>query len=518
MKTEWRRYAPVGLIVAAVALLAALGLYIYQGAFTLAVQVSLAMIVVGLALFILLDPDRMRVLLTGRQARYGSNALVLALAFIGILVVINYLVFQNNQRWDLTEDKQFTLAEETINALQSLPEPVTARAFYTSRTPSDTAADLLDQFEVNGDGKFSYEIVNPDENPLAAEQAGITQDGTIVMTMGERTQTVRFASEQELASGLLRLINPDSPSVYFLIGHGERSPEDSGEQGLSLAQRSLESKNYTVQTLNLLATNQIPEDADVIAIAGPTNPLTDGEVDMLKDFVGNGGALIVMLEPRPLTDLGDAVDPLAAYLGSDWGVEAGENLVVDLTSQQALAPFAASYGQHAITQPFATSTTSQFPTARSVRTAAEAPTNLSMVELVMTAQQSWAETDIEGLNEEPPRAAFDEGVDLPGPVSLAVAVENPDNQARLVVFGDSEFAVDAMFSAYANGDLLVNAVDWTVGQEDLINLTPKEQTSRVLLPPRGATIFLLYFGSVCLLPLLALFGGLGVFLQRRRRG
>ena len=173
---------------------------------------------------------------------------------------------------------------------------------------------------------------------------------------------------------------------------------------------------------------------------------------------------------------------------------------------------------HPITQPFRTSTSAQFPTARSARALAEAPSGLSIVELVMTAQQSWAEADIAGLNENPPRAAFDEGVDIPGPVSLAVAVENPETDSRLVVFGDSEFAVDAMFSIYANGDLLVNSVDWTVGQEDLISLTPKESTSRVMIAPRGATLFLLYGGAVCLLPLVAFIGGVWVFLQRRRRG
>jgi ABC-type uncharacterized transport system involved in gliding motility auxiliary subunit len=225
-----------------------------------------------------------------------------------------------------------------------------------------------------------------------------------------------------------------------------------------------------------------------------------------------------MEEPRPMTDYGEDPDPLAGYLAETWGVDVGENIVVDLTSQQPLMTFAASYGSHPITEPFRTSTSAQFPTARSVRPQAETPTGLSLVELVLTAQQSWAETNIDALTQDPPEIAYEEGADMPGPISLAVAAENLETNTRIVVFGDSEFAMDAMFSAYANGDLLVNSVDWTVGQEDLISLTPKENTQRVVIAPRGATLFLLYGGAVCLLPLLAFIGGAYIFLRRRRKG
>jgi len=89
MKTEWRRFAPIGLYLALIATLVSIGLYIVQREFNLYLQISLGLIVVGLALFALLDPERVRQLLTGRQARYGSNAFVLSLAFVGIVVVLH---------------------------------------------------------------------------------------------------------------------------------------------------------------------------------------------------------------------------------------------------------------------------------------------------------------------------------------------------------------------------------------------------------------------------------------------
>jgi len=516
MKQEWRRFAPLGLLIFILGVLASVGLYIVFRQFNLWLQISLGAIVIGLALYALLDPQRVREVLTGRQARYGSNALVLVFGFVGIVVVLNYLVFNNSKRWDLTEGKQYTLAPETIDTLNQLQQPVLATAFFTTRVNSDTARDLLDQYKFNSPGKFDYKFVNPDENPALAEQAKITRDGTIVLTMDGNQEPVTLATEQELTGALVRLMNPESQAVYFLSGHGERSPDDSGEQTFALLKRTLESKNYAVQTLNLLAVNAVPEDARVIVVAGPRVPLAQSEVDLLGAFVDGGGALVVMQEPTPVTDFGDAPDPLAEYLAQNWNISLGNNIVVDLTSQQPFAPSAASYGRSPITEKLQ-NLASQFPTVRSASVLTNTLSGVSPVELVFTAQQSWAETRLDNLAEGATDIKFDEGEDIPGPISLAVAAEDFQKQARVVVFGDSDFALDVNFVYYANGDLIVNSIDWAAGQEELINLTPKENTTRMLLPPQSAMMNLLLLGTVFIIPGLALIGGVWVFIQRRRR-
>jgi ABC-type uncharacterized transport system involved in gliding motility auxiliary subunit len=208
---------------------------------------------------------------------------------------------------------------------------------------------------------------------------------------------------------------------------------------------------------------------------------------------------------------------LANYFSSDWGIDLGKDIIFDLNSQQPYAPFAAAYGRHAITEPIQ-NITSQFPTARSVLASASAGAGASLVELVLTSQQSWAETSLDGIADGSAQIQFDEGQDVPGPVSLAVVAENLENQARLAVYGDSDFAIDVNFPAYANGDLMVNTVDWAVGQEDLISLTPKNQTPRMLVPPQQTILNLIFLGTVIILPGLALLGGVIVFMRRRRRG
>ena len=95
MINSLRRFAPIGLYVALLALLTAGGLYVVFNTFNLAVQISLGVAVLGVASFIIIDTDRALKALTGRQARYGSNALVLTLAVIGVIFVVNYLAYKN---------------------------------------------------------------------------------------------------------------------------------------------------------------------------------------------------------------------------------------------------------------------------------------------------------------------------------------------------------------------------------------------------------------------------------------
>jgi ABC-type uncharacterized transport system involved in gliding motility auxiliary subunit len=189
-----------------------------------------------------------------------------------------------------------TLAPETIKALENLPQPVKATAFFSNSISNETASKLLENFKTNSKGRFDYKFINPDTDPVAAREAGITGDGKILLVMGDRKEIAGFASEIELAKTLIRLINPTPRAVYFLTGHGEASLE-SNDNSYSLAKQTLESKNYTVNTLNLVAENKIPEDALSIIIAGPTKQVSQSEVQLLKKYVDAGGSLIVMEDP-----------------------------------------------------------------------------------------------------------------------------------------------------------------------------------------------------------------------------
>ncbi len=527
--TAARNYSIIALIFALLACIATFLLAITRGLVALQLfsvtnvdnlqrflYAGIGLVIIGLAVYAILEPDKVRGFFTGRQARYGSNALIMALAFAGILIVGNVLAEQNPVKVaDLTEDKVNTLSPELSAALKTLPQKVTATAFF-SQSSTATAEQLLGNIKAASNGKFDYQFINPDRDPQAAISAGITGDGKILLQMGQQKEIVASASESEILKGLLRLLNPGNNVVYFLTGHGEHDIEQSGDTSMTRAKSTLESKNYGVKTLNLLADNKIPDDASTIVIAGPIKPVSENEVKLLKDYLANGGSLIVMEDATALTDFGEAKDPLAEMLSADWGISFDNDIVIDLNSPQPTTAAAAYYDtSHAVTRNMNNLVTF-FPFTQSLTTS---PVDgVTVNALVQTGQNSWGEKDFQSLTQGGGPPSYDEATESLGPLALVVAGENSNTQGRVVVFGGSNFAIDANFDAYGNGDMFVNSVDWAAEQENIANITPKTPTDRTFNPPQELHWIGILLSSVFIIPGLILLGGISAWVTRRRQG
>lgn len=528
-KTQPRNYSFLALILSLIGLIATVLLAITRGivalgVFTVAspenlnryILISAGVVILGLAVYAMLEPERVRRFVSGRQARYGSNAVIMILAFTGILIVSNVIAFQNPVPVsDLTEDDVNTLSPELLAALKQLPETVSATAFFSSQMDTQSADQLLSNIKASSNGKFVYDFINPDLDPQAPMEAGITGDGKILLQMGEQQEIVAFASEDEMLRGFLRLLNPDSSAIYFLTGHGERDAEQSSDTSMTRALSTLETKNYTVKPLNLLVDNAIPEDASTIVIAGPLKPVSENEVKLLKDFLAGGGSLIVMEDPSVLTEFGDDKDPLAEMLAQDWGIIFNNDIVIDLNSPQPTTAAAAYYdAAHPVTVNM-NNLVAFFPFTRSLTISGSAA-DVIVTPIVQTNERSWGETNFDSLSQGG-QVQLDEN-EVQGPLTLAVAAENSTTGGRVVVFGTSALAVDQIFDSYGNGDMFVNSVDWSAQQEDLASITPKNTTERMFNPPSSIHWILILLSAIFIIPGLVVLGGITTWLGRRRQG
>jgi ABC-type uncharacterized transport system involved in gliding motility auxiliary subunit len=521
------RLSLIGLWVSGLALLATIVLLIIKFltiakiytlsnsvAFNWALWISSALIILGLAFYTLLVPQRVREFLVGRQARYGSNALIMLLAFIGILLVVNIMVYENpGKPRDFTEDKQNSLAPETLDTLKALPSPVTATGFFTVRNSNVTAGKLLENYKNHSNGKFEFKFVDPEQNPLSAQQAGITGDGKIYLQMGDSHEIAALASEQEITSALIRMMNPGKRTIYFLTGHGERDIQNASNLAYTSAKSALEAKNYTVQNLNLITQNKIPDNAKVIVIAGPLQPISAAEQTLLQDYIGKGGSLVVMEDPTPLTQFGNSPDPLAAFLAANWGINFNNDFVIDPTVNPKNFALESSYGSHPITEKLLT-LGSFYPNSRSLTIAPNLKNQPTA--LVLTASSAWGETDFSSVTDG--TYAYNSNTDLPGPLILAAAVSDASTDSNLVVFGDSAFAANIYFNQGANGDIFINSIDWAAGQQQLISLNTPKAISRTFNPPSSLGLLVMAISFLFLLPGLVIAGGVASWLVRRSRG
>jgi ABC-type uncharacterized transport system involved in gliding motility auxiliary subunit len=157
-----------------------------------------------------------------------------------------------------------------------------------------------------------------------------------------------------------------------------------------------------------------------------------------------------------------------------------------------------------------------FQSARSVSANDSAGSDYTKTEIINTVDQSWGESDMASVQNS--TVKYDQGVDLAGPVPLAVVATGNTSNSRLVVFGDSDFATNAYYGFYGNGEMIINSIDWAAKEENLISLTSKTSVQRTLAQPKSYTKGLILLVSLIILPGIILVGGVVMWVARRRRG
>ena len=463
-----------------------------------------------------------------RQARYATLAATSVLVVLGILVAVNYLSTRRNARWDLTANQVHTLSEQSQKVLSGLDAPL--QMILVDRVDRfENYRDRLAQYS-NASNRVSIEYLDGDQDPVRARQYEVQAFPTLILQYKDKTEKVTSIEEREITSAVIRAVSGEARKAYFVQGHGERDIAGGGRGAYSgVAQLLKDGDNVAVETLLLSQQKEVPADASVVVIAGPTADFLEEEVAQLQAYLEKGGKLLLMLD----APLGERPQPLTRLTGlaRAWGVEVGNDIVLDVSGRSPRAEMLVAqppYPAQAITQDFRLGTL--FPVARSVTPVSPAPPGRTIEPIVQTSAEAWAETDIAGLQAgkgEPELNA--ENGDKPGPVTIAVAVstpappETPDDaaadtktppQTRIAVFGDADFASDDVAGTLGNVDLFLNTINWLTAQEDLIAIRPRERSnSRLTITPGEMDV--LWWVSVVGIP--AAVFGIGIVTWMRRR-
>ncbi len=490
-----------------------------RGAYVLSVGgLGLVLLAAGLVL----NRDRVLAFLRGRRGRAAGASLGYILTVLAVVVLFNFLAARHHTRFDLTENKAFSLSEQTIKILKGLPRDVGITAFVQADAPARSKLkDLLEEYKARS-SRVKYDFVDPDTHPAQAKRYGITEYGTVVIESGKQESRVSSPEEEALTNALIKVTQDRARVIYFTTGHGEHDLKDGERNGLTLFKGELEKQHYDVKPLTL--SQGVPADASVVVIAGAQKPFLDAEIKMIRDYLDRGGRLFHMQDPGADPGLKDA---LASY-----GVRVRKDVVIDKVSQifagDARIPMVQADGYdefHAITKTFRYQTF--YPLASSVQVDEKLPEGVTVTKLAQTSQYSWGETNEQELQSGHIR--MDEGADTKGPLTVAAAVvkkgpappaaqakePGPAGETRLLVFGDSDFVANSSFNAAGNGDLALNCVAWLSEQEELVSIRPKTSIPRVLvLTPRQ--VFYYFWTIVALAPLTITVIGVAIWIRRKR--
>lgn len=475
-----------------------------------------------------------------RSTRYGLNAVVLSFLVLTILGMVGFLGDRHAWRRDMSSKREFTLSEKTLNVLQGITKRVDIYVYHAAERRAGVRDLLVEYARRNRGIQVHMEDLN--ENPELADRYGVTELGTIIFDASDKVVRLRdYAdAEEDITNALIKVSRAGQKKIYFLTGHGEKVLDDKGIFGYATVHAALLRENYEVAELSLTEQVNVPDDCDVLVVAGPKSGLIAQEVVAIRRYMQTGGRLFCLLDPRFPSNLG-------GYLGV-WGIAVGKDRVLDtsptgqLLNRGAATPLVNRYGAHPITKQFRQPT--YFQDTRSIRKLQLYRGNAVTTELLFTSPQSWAETNLFD------RTASRDDEDIPGPVSIAMAsrlnmegltpeldpaverfggqdVVHEDalegagkarsTEARVVVFGDSEFASNQSFNDMGNGNLFLNCVAWLTEDEELIALRPKRVTSRSVSLTL-AQVRLVYILAIGVWPGAVALLGLFVTLRRRATG
>ena len=416
---------------------------------------------------------------------------------------------------------------------------------------------------------FQENVWNKDKLELKKVYLGM------VMLYGDKQESIPRLQggtglEYNITSMVKRLTSQQEMTVGFLTGHGEPdiNQQTQGQRapGMDTATMSqavsILQGNYKTTTVDLSVEESVPENVNALLIVAPSEKIPDDQKLKIDQFVMSGGSVGWMYSPVT-TNLQQGVAS-DLRLGFDhmtqaYGFRVSNNLVADANSsliniQQRQGFFTI---QNTINYPFFPNITTfaegeiivdnletinlYFPS--SIDTTYDQTAGVTMTPLVLSGPKSMVQSGRYTINatQQFSDAMFDRAnlvlaAKIEGPFKSAYTgkelpttengdpvieqdqfVEQAPDGTRMFIVGDGNFLQDTYLSNMQNVYLFLNAVDWLVGDTDLIKLRTREVSIRPLKEiTDGQKAFWKYFNWFGP-PLLTILLGIVLWQVRRNR-
>jgi hypothetical protein len=334
-------------------------------------------------------------------------------------------------------------------------------------------------------------------DPALSKELKVSKNGTVALRCGGRSESYFLGSDRDDAQRKLpkldqemrtRLgkVSRDPVTVYFTVGHGERSVDDNDKSGRAAGKslkRLLEARNVKSRKLGVAdgLSSRVPDDAGLVVVFGPTEPFLDQEVRALSTYVEAGGAIAVFLDPAQTesalaSSLGAQASPTTAAatlapLLASLGVSVGEvELVNDKeyvkqtgTEADRTFLFSTSFGNHKAVKTLSGArgrAALLFQQAQKVARLKDAPEGTKVSFVARTAAATF-----EDLVR---NRRFDTERETRGIVDLVAVVETKgiEKEGRALVVGDADVVGDVLIANEANTVFAWDALQWLLRDDD----------------------------------------------------
>lgn len=466
-----------------------------------------------------------------------------------LLAEVNLWGSRHFTRWDLSQDRNSSLSEPTLALLRSLREPVEIISLLSARDPlALDARHLLTSYQAASPW-IRVKFIDPDRDTLeflaldkqhdvlseTSEEGSSFAETSFLIRKGARSWYIRSQQlltydeegyavlrlEALLTEGIARVEQQEKLTLCFTTGHGERSLDDLGPEGLSELRRRLEKSNFEVLSVPLDTPH--PEEklqgCSGLVVPGAERPWSSRQEQAVQQAGERGASLFLLLDPI-VQNSGRIEPPGFQDLFQEWGVSVEPGFVLERDPARKLPrglgeAFFAGVATHPITRGLATD--EMRSGARPILVGSQAlqltPASSAQALLLTSPRAQLLRENIATgplPRESQQRLVLAAALELPAPAPGA-------RPRRAVLLGTSSLASNDSYrnpELYGNRLFLENAIAWLTDRPALVSV-PERRARPVGLSLSEESLQELFRYVVFYMPATAFFTGLFLLMRRR---
>lgn len=471
-----------------------------------------------------------------RQRAVNTLLCVLCAAACVLAVMAgDYIESRYDTQLDYSFNSITTQDTATLNLLDSLTRDVRIYAVFSDGSEDSQLISLLNRYQART-GHLTWSQENLTRNPLLlqlassyADDSAVSSDCLIIQceetgrtrvltamdyieysynsTLGDYEIT-GWTYEKSISEAILYVTADELPRMQILTGHGELE-----ESATTVLEDYLISANYDVQRISLL-TDGAPDAEYPLMILSPVKDLSAGELDMLTQYVQQGGDLFITVSYTDPDELPNfyalyrlyGFEPIPGLVledesRTDMYYESIPNLIPTMLSTDATGTLVAGEADMVI-----------MAGARAFETPTQQETGLSVYVALESSENAYIRTLGEGSTVSIARQEDDRT----GPFALALCASRSFDGGHLsrafIIGNDSMFLDEWMYSYTYSGELLLQVSQYLQGKAPVNLDIIARPAVREQLSVQNATAPVIL---LTLLPLLIAVLAVGILLPRR---
>lgn len=467
-----------------------------------------------------------------KYIKNGSYSMVISAVFIAAVVVINMIVGAVPSKYseiDVSDQKIFSIGDQTEKFLKKLDKDVTIYQVTASGSEDETIKKLLQKYEDASD-HITVKQKDPVVNPKFTSEYTDEQltANSLVVECGERSKivdyndiyetsvdyntysynTTGFDGEGQITGAISYVTSEDLPILYTLDGHGEKELD-------SVIREDIEKANMEIKTLNLLTEESVPEDAACLMINSPASDISIEEKDAILSYLENGGKAMIFSDYTE-----ESMDNFDAVL-ENYGVKRAEGIVIEKDAQHYamqtpyyLVPTVNN--AEPVTSFFSSGYFVLAPYAQGIQKTDSVRDTVTIESLLTTSDSAYSKVNVKGESLE----KADEDIEGPFDIGVSITETLDDEKETQIIYYSTANLMDSQINqavAGGNEQMIMESLNWMCSSEgkETISIPSKSlEISRLTL-----TAYDVSFWKICvmgLIPGFFLIAGFCIWLKRRK--